>query len=411
MSERVWGYGPGRSRRPPPGAIAAGLGGLVVTLAMTLATTLATTLALSQPAAAEKRVALVIGNSAYTNAGELPNPANDARDMAEALKSVGMEVILGLDLDKRAFDAKVHEFARAVADADVALLYYAGHGLQVGLHNYLVPVDARLEGERDLDFETVGLDFILRQMELDREGRTSIVFLDACRDNPLARNLARSMGTRSLSIGRGLAEVQGGVGTFIAYSTKPGDVAADGTGRNSPFAAALVKAVRTPGKSLTALMVEVRKEVLAATANRQVPWDHSALTGDFYFQLASAPGMLPKTPPAAPQFDDTAMQARIRQLEDELKHKADPQLTVKLVELSQLKERVRQLEEAQREDQQAIFDAYSKKRPNDSGASLSLEIGAIQRRMAERGSQQRSLREQIAKLEKEVGPATPAAAK
>ena len=257
--------------------------------------------ALAQPAAAQKRVALVIGNAAYTHAGRLANPANDAADMAAALKGVGIDVILGVDLDRRGFDAKLREFSRAIADADAGILYYAGHGLQVGLRNYLVPTDAQLQGERDLEFETVALDFVMRQMEIGREGKTNIVFLDACRDNPLARNLARAMGTRSVGVGRGLAEVQAGVGTFIAYATKPGEVALDGDGRNSPFTAALAKAVKAPGKNLTAVMVDVRKEVLTATRNRQVPWDHSALTGEFYFQLASAPAMLPKTaPPARP---------------------------------------------------------------------------------------------------------------
>ena len=193
------------------------------------------------PAAAEKRVALVVGNSAYVEAPALPNPINDASDMAAALQKVGFEVILGLDLGKVAFDGKVRDYARALEKADVAVFFYAGHGLQVGGRNYLVPVDARLKSERDLDFDAVSLDFVLKQVELDREGKTSIVFLDACRDNPLSRNLARSMGTRSASVGQGLAQVQTGVGTFIAYSTQPGNVAVDGAGRNSPFTAALSK--------------------------------------------------------------------------------------------------------------------------------------------------------------------------
>ena len=184
----------------------------------------------ASPARADKRVALVIGNAAYTTANPLANPTNDAGDISASLRQLGFEVVLGLDLDKGAFDAKVREFARALDGAETGLLFYAGHGLQVAGQNYLVPVDAKLESERDLDFEAVRLDFILKQMELGREDKTNIVFLDACRDNPLARNLARSMGTRSASIGKGLAQVQTGVGTFISYSTQPGNVAVDGKG-------------------------------------------------------------------------------------------------------------------------------------------------------------------------------------
>ena len=239
--------------------------------------------ALALPADAAKRVALVIGNAAYSQAGTLTNPVNDATDVANALKKFGFEVILGLDLDRRSFDEKIRAFSNALEDADAAVLFYAGHGLQVAGHNYLVPVDAGLSSERDLDFETISLDFVLKQMEVGREGKTNIVFLDACRDNPLSRNLARSMGTRSASVGQGLAEVQTGVGTFIAYSTQPGNVALDGAGRNSPFTAALSSRVQERGRNLTALMIEVRRDVLKATGGRQVPWDHSALTSDFFF--------------------------------------------------------------------------------------------------------------------------------
>ena len=176
------------------------------------------------------------------------------------------------------------------------MLYYAGHGLQVAGRNYLLPVDAKLGSERDLDFEAISLDFILKQMEVEREGKINIVFLDACRDNPLSNNLARSMGTRSVNVGKGLAEVHTGVGTFIAYSTQPGNVALDGENRNSPFTAAFTKRVKEPGHNLTAVMIDVRKDVLAATGGKQVPWDHSALTTDFYFQ----PGAAPRSPEPGP---------------------------------------------------------------------------------------------------------------
>jgi uncharacterized caspase-like protein len=333
----------------------------------------------------------------------LPNPVNDAGDIAKALAGVGFEVILGLDLNKQAFDGKVRDFARALEKADVALFFYAGHGLQASGRNHLVPVDAKLQVERDLDFEAISLDFVLKQMELDRDGKTNIVFLDACRDNPLARNLARSMGTRSAAIGQGLAQVQTGVGTFIAYSTQPGNVALDGEGRNSPFTAALSKSLSLPDRNLTAVMIEVRKDVLAATGGKQVPWDHSALTGDFYFQLAAAPGTLPSTL-ARPDAD--AVQRRLRELEEELKKKSDPQQTANVVALAQARERLRQSEEANRQDQKRIFDIQynSGRNPKPGGgAETAMEIGNIQMQMVRRGLEMKTLREEIARLEGALG--------
>ena len=273
-------------------------------------------------ATAETRVALVIGNGAYRSTTPLPNPGNDGRDMSAALKAAGFDVVEAFDADKRALDAALRDFTDKLIKADVALFFYAGHGLQVGLQNYLIPIDAKLERERDLEFEAVRLDFVLRQMEIDREGKTSIVFLDACRDNPLSRNLARSMGTRSTAVGKGLAAATTGLGTFIAYSTQPGNVALDGDGRNSPFSSALVKHMGTKGRNLPATMIEVRKDVVAATGGRQVPWDHSALTGDFYFvpgaSASSAPGQSANTGPSP---DVAALQERLRRLEDDAKRR------------------------------------------------------------------------------------------
>lgn len=350
--------------------------------------------------AAERRLALVIGNAAYAHSAPLANPVNDANDMTAALRDAGFEVIAGLDLDKRGFDIKIRDFARALGQADVAVLFYAGHGLQVAGRNYLIPVDAQLASERDLDFEAVSVDFVLRQMELGRETKTNIVFLDACRDNPLARSLARSMGTRSASLGQGLAQVQAGVGTFISYSTQPGSVALDGSTRNSPFTAALAKAVREPGKTLTSVMVDVRREVLALTGGKQVPWDHSALTGDFYFHLASAPGSLPKTAPSAPSQD--AMQERLRQLEEEVRKKSDPEQTAKMVALAQARERLRQLEESNRADQKRIGDIQIRNL-RTPGSELSQEIGAIHIQIGRRSQEMRQLRTEIARLEGELG--------
>ena len=352
------------------------------------------------PAAAAKRVALVIGNAAYQQAGALTNPVNDAADMAKALTAAGFNVVLGLDLDRRTFDGKLREFARLVDGADTAVLFYAGHGLQVAGHNYLVPVDAGLGSERDLDFEAVSLDFVLRQMEVGREGKTSIVFLDACRNNPLSRNLARSMGTRGASVGQGLAEVQTGVGTFIAYSTQPGNVALDGEGRNSPFTQALASHVSEPGKNLTSIMIEVRNDVLKTTDGRQVPWDHSALTSDFFFGEAplAANGL------ASAAGDQEIVQARLRAIEEQVKSKSDRTQTLSLVKLEQLKERVRQLDESIRADQQRIADTYSQRRDRtESSSTLSMEVGSIQMQMTRRVLEKKSLQEQIAKLSAELG--------
>ena len=352
------------------------------------------------PAAAAKRVALVIGNAAYQQAGALTNPVNDAADMAKALTAAGFDVVLGLDLDRRAFDGKLREFARLVDGADTAVLFYAGHGLQVAGHNYLVPVDAGLASERDLDFETVSLDFVLRQMEVGREGKTSIVFLDACRNNPLSRNLARSMGTRGAAVGQGLAQLQTGVGTFIAYSTQPGNVALDGSGRNSPFTQALAAHVTEAGKNLTSIMIEVRNDVLKTTDGRQVPWDHSALTSDFFFQgqPQAANG------PAQAGGDQEIVQARLRAIEEQVKSKSDRTQTLSLVKLEQLKERVRQIEEAMRADQQRIFDTYNQRRDRtDSSNTLSMEVGSIQMQMTRRGLEKKALQEQIGKLSAELG--------
>ena len=180
-------------------------------------------------------MALVIGNGAYTNAPALTNPKNDAEDMAAALKALGFTVILGTDLDKRAMDRKILEFETALSGAEAGVFHYSGHGLQVAGVNYLVPVDAELSSPAALRIEAVRLDFVQETME--REAKTNILFLDACRNNPLARNLARSLGTRSADIGHGLAAAESGVGTLVSFSTQPGNVALDGRGGTRPIPA------------------------------------------------------------------------------------------------------------------------------------------------------------------------------
>lgn len=236
---------------------------------------------LSQPLAAQERVALVVGNSTYEHIGQLRNPKNDAADLSEKLKGLGFEVFGGTDLDRRALVQALIQFGRAAEKAEVALFFYAGHGLQVDGQNYLVPVDALVEFESEIDLSLVSLSGVMQQ--LDRGSRTNIVFLDACRDNPFARQLARSMNRAAVSLNKGLGRIQSGSGTFIAFATQPDAVAGDGTGRNSPFTAALLDHIATPGQSISDMMIEVRNEVIATTNGTQVPWDSSSLTGRFAF--------------------------------------------------------------------------------------------------------------------------------
>ncbi|MGE0611916.1 MAG: caspase family protein, partial [Hyphomicrobiales bacterium] len=249
------------------------------------------------PASAEKRLALVLGNADYRNAAPLKNPRNDASDVALKLRELGFHVIQGLDLDRGRMEEHIRLFANELATADVSLLYYAGHALQVNGENYLVPVEAQLKRESDLDFEAIPLNLVMKQMQ--RTTRVSLVFLDACRDNPLTRSF--SSVARSASVGRGLAPVEKASGMMIAFATEPGSVALDGTGRNSPFTTALLNHIDTPDTTINDIMIEVRKDVMEATRNSQIPWENSSLTGRFYFkqQLASAVAGTPVSSDAA----------------------------------------------------------------------------------------------------------------
>lgn len=256
------------------------------------------------------RVALVIGNGAYKNAARLPNPSNDAAAVAEALRRIGFDVIEGRDLAKRPMEEKIIEFSRKLDRASLALFFYAGHGMQVGGRNYLLPIDATLERPGDLSFETIDLSQVLGQMEAEK--RVNLVFLDACRDNPFARSLARSMGARSAAVGQGLASIQSAVGTMIAYATQPDNVALDGRGANSPFTTALLKHIGTPGLEVRTMMTRVRADVLAATNEKQVPWDHSSLIGEVVLmplpQVAAAIATAPE-PPRTPPVPSPASEA------------------------------------------------------------------------------------------------------
>jgi uncharacterized caspase-like protein len=249
----------------------------------------------------QRRVALVIGNSGYQFTPALPNPINDAEAMASALQRLGFEVAKGIDLDRAETELIIRDFAKKLPGADVALFFYAGHGMQVARQNYLIPVDAQLADETDLHFEATDLNLVLNLME--REPRVNLVFLDACRDNPLSQKLARSMGsTRSTAVGRGLALVDAPDGSFIAFATQPDNVALDGEGSHSPFTSALLNHIETPGLSLSDMMIRVRNDVKATTNGQQVPKEESSLTSSFYFQpaVAAEQAIAAVEPPAAP---------------------------------------------------------------------------------------------------------------
>ncbi|MEO0607337.1 MAG: caspase domain-containing protein [Pseudomonadota bacterium] len=224
--------------------------------------------------AEERRVALVIGNAAYQNVPALANPRNDATDLAEALTLAGFEVVEGLDQSRDEMAATIREFIQRLDGASTGLFFYAGHGLQVDGRNFMIPVDMVLRDAADLQLQSIDMNYVLSQME--RDPRVNIIMLDACRDNPFEQNM-----TRSLS--RGLAPMETrSVGSLIVYSTQPGAVADDGVGRNSPFTTALLKFTGQPGLEIQQMLRKVRAEVIRATDERQVPWDHSSLTGDVF---------------------------------------------------------------------------------------------------------------------------------
>jgi tetratricopeptide (TPR) repeat protein len=239
-------------------------------------------------AGSERRVALVIGNGAYTTAGALPNPAKDATTIARNLKAMGFDVSSGTDLDRAAMTRLIGDFLRSATNAKIAVLFYAGHGVQIDGKNYLLPVDARIENGSNLTADMTDLDTILSG--LDDQVRTNIVILDACRDNPTAKNVTQVAGiSRSVAVRSGLAAPSGlgkggtvGAGTLLAFATAPGQVALDGDGDNSPFSAALSRHIGTPGLEVQQMLTRVRAEVVAATRNKQVPWSNSSLLGEVF---------------------------------------------------------------------------------------------------------------------------------
>ncbi|MFO1183521.1 MAG: caspase family protein [Bauldia sp.] len=272
-------------------------------------------LAFAVPAAAQKRVALVIGNSAYTSVGALPNPVNDARLIKTSLESAGFTVTLAESLARGAFVNTLRDFRDKADGAEWAVVYYAGHGMEVGGTNYLIPVDARLAQDRDIAFEAIPLEQVMAAIEGARGLR--MVVLDACRNNPFVATMQKSGGA-GRDIGRGLAIVEPTQATLVAYAAKAGTVAADGNEANSPYALALSRRLAEPGVEVSKLFRLVRDDVLEATGQRQEPFTYGSLPGrqDFYFKPPAGTSVALTTPvppapvtPAVPALDPRLVEA------------------------------------------------------------------------------------------------------
>jgi hypothetical protein len=262
----------------------------------------ATFLVSATAAFADKRVAFVVGNGAYKNVAALPNPAVDAKSMAKLLRNVGFDVVEGSNLTRDRMTEKLIDFGKKAEGADVALFFYAGHGIAVNGTNYLLPVDADLKSEMDVKLgAAINVDLTLEQTMSD--AKVKLVFLDACRDNPFAAKIRSAKATRSVNVQTGLAEMKSGEGTLIAFATGPGQTALDGeAGTNSPFTRALMANIATSGVEIQQAMTKVRAQVNEETNKGQLPWGHTNLIGTVYLNPVAGGSAIEasNTPAVAP---------------------------------------------------------------------------------------------------------------
>jgi len=263
------------------------------------------------PAATEQRTALVIGNSTYSS-GPLRNPVNDATDMAATLKRLGFDVILKKNATQQDMEDAIRELGDRLKKGGVGLFFYAGHGVQINGKNYLLPIGVRIDRDTDVKYRAVDADMVLDEMG-NAGNPMNIVILDACRDNPFGKSF------RTAS--RGLAIISSAPrGTLISYSTGPGNIAADGAGRNSPYTGALMNHMMTPGLPIEEVFKSVRQDLGRQTKGKQIPWELSSLEGRFYFKPGSAAASTPGT--GAPVVDYTAEQRKIEEERELLRQKA-----------------------------------------------------------------------------------------
>jgi uncharacterized caspase-like protein len=252
-------------------------------------------------ASAERRVAFVVGNSSYKAVPALPNPTIDSKAMAVALRNVGFEVVEGTNLTRDTMTAKLLEFGQKAQGADIAVFYYAGHGIAVNGTNYLLPIDADLKSEMDVKLgAAINIDVTLEQTMGD--AKVKLVLLDACRDNPFANKIRAAAKTRSVNVATGLAEMKSAEGTLIAFATGPGQTALDGqAGTNSPFTRALLAHITQPGAEIQQAMTKVRAQVNEETNKEQLPWGHTNLIGTVYLNPVGSPAANPNTATPAAQ--------------------------------------------------------------------------------------------------------------
>lgn len=256
--------------------------------------------------AQQSRIALVIGNSSYKSS-PLQNPANDASDMAVVLRKLGFSVQLKINANQRSMEKSIRTFGKELRSGGIGLFYYAGHGLQVDGVNYLIPVDADIETEADVKYESVDAGRVLAQME-EAENHLNIIILDACRDNPFTRSFR--------SAKKGLTKMDAPAGSIIAYSTSPGSVAADGSGRNGLYTSYMLEHMKEPGLKIEDMFKKVRLGVSKESGKKQTPWESSSLMGDFYFSTKRGISVVAApSGKALPNEFDTELAIERKQLE------------------------------------------------------------------------------------------------
>jgi uncharacterized caspase-like protein len=319
----------------------------------------------------ERRLALLIGNSSYTHGGNLRNPLNDVRDVKAALEELGFRVMKHENCTQRAMKEAIDRFGEELRGHDVGLFFYAGHGVQVGGDNYLIPVDAKLQSEKVVEYDCVRADRVLAMME-GAGSKTNIVILDACRDNPFERSWRRG------GFGSGLALMNAPSGALIAYATAPGRTALDGAGRNGVYTEALLDHVKTAGITIEQMFKRVRVSVEERTNRTQTPWESTSLRGDFYFLPGGAPAARVGAPELPAASDALAEErARLEKEREEVASLRTQQERQRLEEeRRRLEEERKKLEEERLRPQQIPGTDYEQEAGRD-GAYIAYANGIV----------------------------------